>query len=109
MHELTVAGAEPIEQTDHVTWTEHVRRPDLSIGTYTIPVGGWDSQDVHTEDEVYIVTAGEAVLVGPGKSIPVGPGSVILVPAHEEHRFEQVTRELTVIVVFGPAEHSRGT
>jgi len=108
MEELSGAGLEPVDPTDHVEWVEHLRRPDLSVGTYSIPVGGRDDQDVHTEDEVYIVTSGEAVLVGPGVSIPVKAGSVVFVPANEEHRFEKITRALTVLVVFAPAEYTRG-
>ena len=107
MHELTGAGLDPTEPTDHVTWVEHLHRPDMSVGTYSIPVDGRDDQDVHTEDEIYIVTSGEAVLVGPDESIPVSPGSVIFVAAGEHHRFEQVTKALTVLVVFAPAEYSR--
>jgi len=108
MEELSGAGLEPVDPTDHVEWVEHLRRPDLSVGTYSIPVGGRDDQDVHTEDEVYIVTSGEAVLVGPEVSIPVKAGSVVFVPANEEHRFEKITRALTVLVVFAPAEYTRG-
>jgi quercetin dioxygenase-like cupin family protein len=109
MEDLTGAGIAPAEVTDHVEWVEHLRRPDLSVGTYSIPVGGRDDQDVHTEDEVYVVTAGKAVLTGPGASIPVKPGSVVFVPADEEHRFLEVTEALTVLVVFGPAEYTRGS
>ncbi|MGK2931952.1 MAG: cupin domain-containing protein [Solirubrobacterales bacterium] len=107
MDELTGAGIEPVEPTDHVEWVEHLRRRDMSVGTYSIPVGGRDDQDVHTEDEVYVVTSGVAVLTGPDKSIPVKAGSVIFVPANEEHRFVDVTEALTVLVVFAPAEYSR--
>ena len=107
MFELTGAGVDQDEQVDHVTWVEHLRRPDMSVGTYSIPVGGTDDQERHTEDEIYIVTAGEAVLVGPDGSIPVRTGSVLFVAANEPHRFEDVTENLTVIVVFAPAEYSR--
>jgi len=108
MNELTGAGLEPTELTDHVTWVEHLHRPDMSIGTYSIPVGGRDDQDVHTEDEVYIVTAGKATLVGAGEPIPVKTGSVVHIPANEKHRFEEIAEALTVLVVFAPAEYSRG-
>jgi hypothetical protein len=30
-------------------------------------------------------------------------GSVVFVPAGEEHRFVDITEELTLLVVFGPA------
>ena len=88
-------------------WVENLRVADLSVGTYCIPVGGVDDQTPHTEDEIYVVTAGRARLVTPAASAEVGPGSVIYVPAGEEHRFTEVTEDLTLLVVFGPAYESR--
>jgi mannose-6-phosphate isomerase-like protein (cupin superfamily) len=88
-------------------WVEHLRVPDLSVGTYCIPAGGLDDQSPHTEDEIYVVTAGRARIVTPDGAAEVGPGSVIFVPAGEEHRFDEVTEDLTLLVVFGPAYGSR--
>jgi mannose-6-phosphate isomerase-like protein (cupin superfamily) len=88
-------------------YAEHLRTADLSVGTYAIPAGGVDGQQTHTEDEVYVVTAGRARLVTPDRVADVGPGSVVFVPAGEEHRFTDVTEDLTVLVVFGPAEYTR--
>jgi mannose-6-phosphate isomerase-like protein (cupin superfamily) len=88
-------------------WVEHLRVPDLSVGTYCIPAGGLDTQSPHTEDEIYVVTTGRATIVTPHATAEVGPGSVIFVPAGEQHRFEDVTEDLALIVVFGPAYGSR--
>ena len=88
-------------------WVEHLSVPDLSVGTYCIPAGGLDDQGPHTEDEIYVVTAGRATIVTPAASAAVGPGSVIFVPAGEEHRFAEVTEDLALLVVFGPAYGSR--
>lgn len=88
-------------------WVEHLRVPDLSVGTYCIPAGGVDGQKPHTEDEVYVVTAGRARLVTPDGTAAVGPGTVIFVPAGEEHRFDEVTEDLALLVVFAPAYGSR--
>lgn len=88
-------------------WVEHLRVPDLSVGTYCIPAGGVDDQSPHTEDEIYVVTAGRARIVTPSSSAAVGPGSVVFVPAGEEHRFVDVTEDLALLVVFGPAYGSR--
>ena len=92
-----------------VHWVEHLRVPDLSVGTSSIPAGGTDTQTPHTEDEIYVVTSGRAVIETPGGSAPVSPGSVIFVPALEEHRFTNVTEDLARLVIFGPAEESRAT
>jgi mannose-6-phosphate isomerase-like protein (cupin superfamily) len=91
-----------------VHWAEHLRVSDLSVGTYSIPAGADDDQEPHTEDEVYVVTSGQATLEAGGQAAPVGPGSVIYVPAGEPHRFTGVTSDLAVIVLFAPAEYSRG-
>jgi mannose-6-phosphate isomerase-like protein (cupin superfamily) len=89
------------------SWVEHLRVPDLSVGTYCLPAGGTDGQSPHTEDEIYIVTAGRAKLVSGGEEAEVRPGSVIYVPAGEVHRFADIAEDLVVFVVFGPAEYSR--
>jgi mannose-6-phosphate isomerase-like protein (cupin superfamily) len=88
-------------------WVEHLTVPDLSVGTYCIPAGGVDDQSPHTEDEIYVVTAGRATIVTPDGRAEVGPGAVIFVPAGEEHRFLDVTEDLAVLVIFGPAYGSR--
>ncbi|MFI6476909.1 cupin domain-containing protein [Nonomuraea sp. NPDC050663] len=88
-------------------WVEHLKVPDLSIGTYCIPAGGADTQSPHTEDEIYVVTTGRATIVTPTGQEQVGPGAVIFVPAGEEHRFVDITEDLTLLVVFGPAYGSR--
>ncbi|HEX6857866.1 MAG TPA: cupin domain-containing protein [Streptosporangiaceae bacterium] len=99
----TAASGEPVH------WVEQLRVPDLSVGTYSIPAGGTDTQTPHTEDEIYVVTGGRAVIETPGGAAPVGPGSVIFVPALEEHRFTNITEDLTLLVIFAPAEESRAT
>ena len=88
-------------------YEEHLRTTDLSVGTYRIPFAGVDPQQPHTEDEIYVVTAGRARFVAETGEADVGPGSVIFVPAGEDHRFTQVSADLAVIVVFGPAEGTR--
>ena len=90
-------------------YVEQLSVPDLSIGTYSIPAGGVDDQRPHTEDEVYVVTAGRARIVTDSGAADVGPGAVIFVPAGEGHRFVDITEDLALLVVFGPAYGSRAT
>jgi quercetin dioxygenase-like cupin family protein len=89
------------------TWVEQLRVPDLSCGTYSVPAGGEDPQEPHTEDELYVCTSGLATLWTPSGSTTVAAGTVVFVPAGEEHRFVDVEQDLVVFVVFGPAEDSR--
>jgi len=92
---------------DGVHWVEHLRASDLSVGTYSVPAGGDDGQEPHTEDEIYVVTAGQATLEAGGDAVPVGPGSVLYVPANEPHHFTNVASDLAVLVLFAPAEYTR--
>jgi mannose-6-phosphate isomerase-like protein (cupin superfamily) len=90
-------------------YVEQLTVPDLSIGTYSIPAGGVDDQSPHTEDEVYVVTAGRGRILTDSGTADIGPGAVIFVPAGEGHRFVDITEDLALLVFFGPAYGSRAT
>jgi len=92
-----------------VHWVDHLRVSDLSVGTYSIAAGAGDDQEPHTEDEIYVVTAGQATLEAGGDAVPVRPGSVIYVPAGEVHRFTGISSDLAALVLFAPAEYSRAS
>lgn len=100
---FTRAGGPP--ETTH--WVEQLQVPDLSVGTYSIPAGTVDDQTPHTEDEIYVVTAGRAFFEASGERVAVGPGSVIYVEAGEVHKFADVSEDLATVVLFAPAEGSR--
>ncbi|HEX5826468.1 MAG TPA: cupin domain-containing protein [Candidatus Limnocylindrales bacterium] len=88
-------------------WHEFLRVADLSAGLYVIGAGGVDLQEPHTEDEVYVILAGRSRFTAGDETRDVGPGDSIFVAANVPHRFHDVTEELRIVVVFGPAEHSR--
>ncbi len=90
-------------------FVEQHRTDAMSVGTYSIPAGGLDDQRPHTEDEIYVVTAGSARLVTPSGEAGVRPGDVVFVPAGEQHRFVDVTEDLALLVVFAPAYGSRAS
>jgi len=89
-------------------WVEHLRRPDLSVGTYSLRAGAIDTQSPHTEDEIYVVTAGRARFTSGGRTVAIAPGTTLFVPAREVHFFHDITEDLALLVFFGPAEGSRG-
>lgn len=88
-------------------WIEHLNVPDLSTGTYSLPAGSVDTQEPHTEDEIYIVLQGRGVLATDTATAVVGPGSVLYVPAGERHQFVDIAEDIVAVVVFAPAEGSR--
>lgn len=99
--ELTEAGSAAGR-----TYLEFLRVPAMSAGLYVLPAGGTDGQRPHTEDEVYIVMGGEARFRAGERDRAVGAGDVLYVRRGVEHRFHSITRELRVLVLFAPAEHS---
>jgi quercetin dioxygenase-like cupin family protein len=88
-------------------YREFLRRPTLSAGLYELAAGAEDPQKPHTEDEVYYVLRGRARFRSGGRDRPVAAGAVIFVPAREEHRFHAITEDLSLLVLFAPAEGSR--
>jgi mannose-6-phosphate isomerase-like protein (cupin superfamily) len=100
------AGAFAAQPGD-ASYVEQLRTADLSVGTYSIAAGGVDRQSPHTEDEVYVVTRGRATFVDEVGRTAVGPGDVLFVGAGVAHRFEDVSDDLALVVVFGPPEGSR--
>jgi mannose-6-phosphate isomerase-like protein (cupin superfamily) len=80
---------------------------ELSVGTYSLPAGGFDDQSPHNEDEIYVVQSGRATVVTPSGTADVGPGAVIYVPAGEEHQFTSITEDLALLVFFAPPYGSR--
>lgn len=106
MQILRDAGTYRSETGADNSWVEHLRSEHLSAGTYSIRAGGVDDQQPHTEDEIYYVVSGQARFTSGGETIEVAAGSTLFVAAREEHRFHDVTADLTVLVVFAPAEGS---
>jgi mannose-6-phosphate isomerase-like protein (cupin superfamily) len=88
-------------------YLEFLRVPDLSAGLYELPAGGTDPQSPHTEDELYHVVAGRAKIRVGEEDRPVGPGSIVFVAAGVPHHFHAIEEDLSILVVFGPAEYSR--
>lgn len=83
-------------------YAEQLRVATMSLGTYSIPVGGLDDQRPHAEDEIYLVTAGRGRFTCSGETVAVAPGDVVFVPAGATHRFHDLEDDLCLLVVFAP-------
>ena len=88
-------------------YLEFLRIPALSVGLYVLPAGGVDRQQPHAEDEVYYVIQGRGTIRVGSEDRPVQPGTVVLAEAGVEHRFHTIVEDLTILVFFAPAQHSR--
>jgi len=85
-------------------YREFLRVPAMSAGLYVLPAGATDPQKPHREDEIYYVIRGRGRFKAGSEDREVSAGSVIFVAAEVGHRFYDITEELTVLVVFAPAE-----
>jgi mannose-6-phosphate isomerase-like protein (cupin superfamily) len=85
-------------------YREFLRVPAMSAGLYVLPVGAADEQSPHHEDEIYYVVRGRARFKSGEEDREVSAGSVIFVAAEAAHSFYAIEEELTVLVVFAPAE-----
>lgn len=64
---------------------------------------GTDPQSPHERDELYIVASGQAGFTRGAQHVSVGPGDVLFVPARMQHRFDDMSADFAVWVVFyGP-------
>ena len=102
--QVVSSGPEPF---DRGGWKEHLRTADLSAGVYTLKAGGFDPQALHDEDELYVCTAGRGTLWTQTATTPIEPGVAVFVPAGEEHRFIDITEDLTLVAAFAPGEETR--
>jgi mannose-6-phosphate isomerase-like protein (cupin superfamily) len=101
---FNIADAEKRREQSGKRYLEFMRVPALSAGVYVLPAGGTDNQSPHKEDEMYYVVRGRARMRAGSEDQAVGEGSIIFVAAEIEHRFYDVTEDLTVLVFFAPAE-----
>lgn len=85
-------------------YSEFLRVPSMSAGLYVLPTGATDLQRPHHEDEMYYVVRGRARFRAGDLDREVSAGSVLFVAAEVEHRFYDISEELSALVFFAPAE-----
>jgi mannose-6-phosphate isomerase-like protein (cupin superfamily) len=93
------------QQSGH-SYLEFLRVSSMSMGLYVLPTGAVDTQQPHTEDEVYYVASGRGQIRVGDKDQPVQTGSVVYVEAGVKHYFHSIAEDLAILVFFAPAEYS---
>jgi mannose-6-phosphate isomerase-like protein (cupin superfamily) len=86
------------------SWAEIFRVPAMSVGIYRLRAGEEDTQAPHAEDEIYYVLSGRGDIRVEGEDHPVRSGSLVFVAARAKHKFHSIREDLTVLVLFAPAE-----
>ncbi|HZF62922.1 MAG TPA: cupin domain-containing protein, partial [Chitinophagaceae bacterium] len=83
-----------------------MRNPSISSGVYSLKKGDTDGQSPHTRDEIYYIISGKAKIVVGAETHEVSEGSLVFVEAYKEHRFIDVTEDLSVLVFFSAEQQS---
>jgi mannose-6-phosphate isomerase-like protein (cupin superfamily) len=82
----------------HESYSEVFRHGDLNAGIYA--PHETDDQDVHDQDEFYVVVKGSGFLSVEGDRQPFGPGDLLFVAAGVSHHFEDFTPDFAVWAIF---------
>ena len=106
MHAFHISELQPELRAGPERYLEFLRMPSLSMGLYELAAGSDDPQQPHTEDEIYYVVSGDAMIRVGDEDQQVSAGSIIYVPANVEHHFHTITTDLSVLVMFAPAEYA---
>ncbi len=85
-------------------YLEFMSVPDMSCGIYRLEPGASDPQHPHRQNEIYYVLTGAGSFHDKDGRREVSQGDVLYVSANAEHRFEDITETLTLLVVFAPGE-----
>lgn len=86
---------------DGERFVEVFRRGTLSIELYA--PRGTDSQQPHTQDELYVILTGTGTFLNGDQRHAFAPGDVLFVPAGVEHHFVDFTDDFATWVIFyGP-------
>src|SRR3954467_15818485 len=101
--ELVAAQDRPGEHT----YVDFFRKEMLSLGMSVWPAGGEDTQQPHTEDEVYVVMPGRGRIRVADEERPLGPGAAGYVGRDVGHRFVGGEEDLAVLVFWAPPYRSR--
>jgi mannose-6-phosphate isomerase-like protein (cupin superfamily) len=90
-------------------YLEFLRVSSMSLGLYILPAGAVDTQQPHTEDEVYYVMRGQGQIRVAEEDCSVQSGSVVFVAAGAKHYFHSIAEDLQILVFYASAEHSKAS
>lgn len=106
MNSFTIEDLRRAREQSGELYHEFINVPSMSLGVYELAAGALDPQEPHTEDEVYYIVRGRGQLRVANEDTAVEPGSIVFVGANVEHRFHDVTEDMTILVFFAPAEYT---
>ncbi len=98
---LTLAAALALPLPPGRASAEAFRDGDLEVRLYAPK--GYDTQTPHDRDELYIVASGAGQFRVEDRLTPCKTGDLLFAAAHATHRFEDLSKDFAVWVIFyGP-------
>jgi mannose-6-phosphate isomerase-like protein (cupin superfamily) len=95
-----------LKDLENTSYYEFLKISSMSVGLYKLNKGEADKQKPHTEDEIYLIIEGKASFQNGDTTVDIHKGDILFVEANKEHRFYDVTEDLTTLVIFAPAEYT---
>ena len=86
MDAFELSGLIAQRQDSNKRYLEFLRVPSMSLGLYVLPPGAVDTQQPHTEDEVYYVASGRAIVRVGNEDRVVEPGGRVVLEPSGLHR-----------------------
>ncbi len=108
MDRLTISNALQSLKAEQDPFKELFSHGSLSVEIYKPQ--DVDSQEPHSQDEVYVVASGSGFFVNGESRDKFEQGEVLFVPAGVVHRFEDFTEDFSTWVIFyGPEGGEKST
>lgn len=108
MDRLTISNALQSLKAEQDPFKELLTHGSLSVEIYKPQ--DVDSQEPHSQDEVYVVASGSGFFVNGESRDKFEQGEVLFVPAGVVHRFEDFTEDFSTWVIFyGPEGGEKST
>lgn len=96
LHDIEATG-KPAE----VVWTPFLRCRTMVFGLYMMPKPtGGDSTQIHTIDEINIVTKGSSKFSVDANQLDVREGDIVYVRKKQGHYFHDLNSDLNVLILF---------
>ena len=81
-------------------YLDFIHNSSFEVGVFRLNPGQKDTQEPHSEDELYFVVEGNGYINILGKNLKIRKGSCIFVPSKTTHYFHGNKERLIVLYVF---------
>lgn len=85
-------------------YLEFMRVESMNAYIYELPAGAIDEQEPHDQDEIYYVVKGKSDFTVNDETVAIKPGDILYVQKFATHTFNNITEDLSLLVVFAPPD-----